>query len=216
MIKKVLCNTENQKGEVMIEASIILVSVILLLLVLLSLAFMFYQQALMTNVANEVAAKIAKDFKYSAKVMGTHTINNSDVEGVKMFRMSFAKNSVAEAHAERAKPYATSRFNMATLGINSGELNVICDVESSGIGRAYVKVTVSQNTDFFLSDVLTLAGIIDENNVFSATAYAECVDLMGYTSMVNFTDFGCRKLAVLNSVGNLYTSVKGFIQNLLD
>ena len=216
MIKRALQNTRDQNGEVMIEASIILVSVMILLFALLSLTFMFYQESLMTSVANEVAAKVAKDYKYSSKDMGTHTIGNGDVENVKMFRMTFAKGSMEELHAERAKSYAQARFRSATLGINEGELNVDCEVNSSGIGRAYVKVTVSQKADFFLSDFLVLAGILGDDCIFSSTAYAECVDLMGYTSMVNFTDFGCRKLAVFNSVGNLYTSVKGFIEELMD
>ena len=61
-----------------------------------------------------------------------------------------------------------------------------------------------------------MVGIMDENSMFSSTAYAECVGLMGYTSMVNFTEYGSRKLSIFNSIGGLYNSVKEFAQELLD
>ena len=216
MFKRLLCEKDNQRGEVMLESSFILVSVIILLMALLSISFMFYQEAMMTSVANEIAADVAKNYKFTEMDIGDSTITLDDANSVKMFRMSFGKNSLERAHENRAEDYAEWRIGAATLGLDSEDIEVDCEVTSSGIGRAYVKVTVSQKSTFFLSEILGMVGIMDENSMFSSTAYAECVDLMGYTSMVNFTEYGSRKLSIFNSIGGLYNSVKEFAQELLD
>lgn len=216
MFRRLLKEERNQQGEVMLEASFILVSIILLLMALLSLSFFFYQEAMMTSVASEIAADVAKNYKFTDMEVGTGDITLDDTTSVKMFRMSFGKRSMENAHADRAEDYAEWRIGLSTMGINAEDIDVDCEVTSSGIGRAYVKVTVSQETDFFLSDLLEFMGIADENTAFRSTAYAECVDLMGYTSMVNFTEYGSRKLSIFNSIGGFYDSVKNFIQKLVD
>ena len=216
MFRRLLKEERNQQGEVMLEASFILDSVIILLMALLSLSFLFYQEAMMTSVANELAADIAKNYKFTDMEVGKSDITLDDTTSVKMFRMSFGKGGMEDDHAERAEEYAEWRIGLATMGINADEIDVDCEVTSSGIGRAYVKVTVSQKTDFFLSDFLEIAGISDKDTMFKSIAYAECVDLMGYTSMVNFTEYGSRKLSIFNSIGGFYGSVKNFIQELVD
>ena len=216
MFRRLLKEERNQQGEVMLEASCILVSVILLLMALLSLSFLFYQEAMMTSVANEIAADVAKNYKFTDMEVGKSDITLDDTTSVKMFRMSFGKGGMEDDHEDRAEEYAEWRIGLATMGINADDIDVDCEVTSSGIGRAYVKVTVSQKSDFFLSDILEFAGIADKDTMFKSTAYAECVDLMGYTSMVNFTEYGSRKLSIFNSIGGFYDSVKNFIQELVD
>jgi hypothetical protein len=88
-------------------------------------------------------------------------------------------------------------------------------VEHSGIGRAYVTVKVTQKTDFFMSGVLEFLGIYDEDG-FTAHASAECLDLMTYTSMINFTENLGGWLAPLNPVGELYVNFKELIQSLCE
>lgn len=206
---------KKQNGEVMLEASIILVFIIILLLGLLSISFMFYQQSLMNTIATEIASDVAKNYKFTSLKMGDdHTLD--DYNGTKMFRMSFGKNNVENAQEDRAEEYVDWRLPLASLGLDPEEVEVDCEIISSGIGRAYVKVTLSQKTDFFLSGILELMEITDENTMFGSTAYAECNDLMGYTSMVSFTQYGSEKLSVFKSVGNFYGSVKSLVENLLD
>ncbi len=207
---------QNQHGEVMLESSFILVSVIILLMALLSISFMFYQEAMMTSVATEIATDVAKNYKFTDMEIGESTISLDDANSASMFRMNFGQGSLEDKHEDRAETYADWRIGAATVGLNPGDIDVTCDIINSGIGRAYVKVTVSQESDFFLSSILELAQIADEDTMFSATAYAECDDLMGYTSMINFTEYGSRKLSIFNSIGGFYNSVKGFINELLN
>lgn len=217
MLGRFLKDAKDQNGEVMLEASIVLVSVIILLMVMLSLSFMFYQEAMMTSVANEIAADVAKNYKMPTLAIGDNEPQVNDVESVKMYRLSFGLRTLESAHEERADSYADWRIELATLGINPGDVDVKCEIKRSGIGRAYVKVTVRQTTDFFLSGILDYAGITEENTAFGATAYAECNDLMGYTSLLNFTRYLTEILndqAGLRAIGNLYESMKGFINEL--
>lgn len=205
---------KEQQGEVMLEASIILVSVILLLMALLSLSFLFYQQSLMNTVAHEIAADVARNLKYTDLPVGVEEITLDDATSTHLFRMSFGQGTVAKAQAERGEAYAQRRVPEATLGLNPGPLEVDCQVTYTGIGRAKVAVTVAQDTDFFLEGTLKLLGL-DLEDLFSATAYAECVDLMGYTSMVNFTVYAAGVLDAFDGVAQLYESVKAWAEKLM-
>lgn len=199
---------QGESGEVMLEAAIIVPMVLILLLALLSIAFLFYQSAMMSSIASEIAADVAKNYKYTGIEVGARSIAPKDAESVPMFRMNFGRKSMEKAHGERAARYAAWRVALTTLGMNPGEVTSACKVVNSGIGRAYVQVTVSQTTDFFLSGVLELVQVADRNTAFSATAYAECMDLMGYTSTVNFARYMSGKLKSFNDISALYQSWK--------
>lgn len=205
-----------QSGEVMLEAAIILVPVIVLLMSLLSLSFLYYQEAMMNTVATELATDVAKNYKFTTISPTKNTISKNDYAGTKMFRMNFAKNSMETAHKSRVKDYGVWRVALTSLGIDSEDLEIKCDIDGTGIGRAVVKVKVSQKTTFFLSGVLDLVGVTEESTVFSSTAYAECNDLIAYTSMINFTEYATSRIDGIGSVNNFYGSFKDFIENLME
>lgn len=206
----------NQRGEVMLEAAMIMVPILILLMVLLSLSFLFYQQTMMATVASEIAADVGKNFKFTDQAVGDNTLSTSDATDLRMYRTTFGKGKVEDDKVDAAETYAEWRVALSSFGLNPGDPEVKCEIDGTGIGRSVVKVTVSQKTDFFLSDVMEFAGVSKEKMTFSATAYAECSDLMSYTSMINFTEFISDRLSMFNSIGNLYESVKGLVQNLLD
>lgn len=200
----------NDSGEVMLESSFILVAVILLLLALLSISFLFYQQAMMTSVANEVAAAVAKNHKFTMVSTDANSVEPEQMKDVKLYRYTFGKlgkNSVAKKHDALADTYASTRADLTGIGINAGDAAAVVEIKSTGIGRAYVKVTVSQKSDFFLSGILEFLGIYDESK-FSAVAYAECSDMIAYASMVNLADYVGRSFSELEAFGDIYTNIK--------
>ena len=110
------------------------------------------------------------------------------------------------------------RVDLSSFGINESPVEVNCKFYTSGIGRTYVVVTVSQKTEFFLSGVLDALGMSDRSKSFSATAYAECVDMIGHTSTVNLAQYATGSLSAYqplgeayNSFGDLWKSVKKFL-----
>ena len=74
---------------------------------------------------------------------------------------------------------------------------------------------VTQQSDFFLSDLLKGLGFFTDKVEFSAISYAECVDLMAYTSMINFTEYASGQLSVFEGIGGFYVSVKDLIENIM-
>ncbi|MBQ4103294.1 MAG: hypothetical protein IJC90_02420 [Clostridia bacterium] len=215
IMKKKTNLKDNQSGEVMLEAVIVLVPVIVLLLSLLSLSFLYYQEVMMNTVATELATDVAKNYKFTTISPTKNTISKNDYAGTKMFRMNFAKSSMEKAHEKRMNTYGVWRVALTSLGIDSEALSVDCEIDGKGIGRSVVEVTVSQKTTFFLSGVLELVGITEESTMFSATAYAECNDLMAYTSMINFTEFATSQLG-MESINKCYNSFKDLIENLME
>lgn len=216
---------KNQQGEVMLEAALILLPILIMLMMLLALSFFFYQQAAITSIATEIASDVAKNYKYTTLNIGEETISLDNLSSgttssknrpIKMFRMSFSKRGLEKAHRQRAEEYIARRLPASTLGLKSEDATVTCEIEYSGIGRAYVKVTVSQQPELFLGEILQLTGILDPDSGLSATAYAECVDPMGYTSMINFAQYMAVKLEALNPVGELYYNGKDLINSISD
>lgn len=202
----------TQSGEVMLEAAIVFVPVLILLLALLSLGFWFYQTSMMTNVAAEIAAEVARNLKYERLDGHGDTLSVEDMVDLRMFRSTFGLNGLKNAQSQRAKDHADWRVPLTSLGFGAQDPEVTVKLESSGIGRTHVQVTVRQETDFFLSGVLKYAGIAEDHPIFGGTAYAECVDLTEYTSMVNLVRYGSEELSVFSSFGKLYRAVKDLLE----
>ena len=122
------------------------------------------------------------------------------------YRTTLKAGTLEKAHDASLETRVQERLELTSFGINEEPVQVFYDIRISGVGRAYVEVTVTQKTEFFLSGVLEALGISDESMQFSATAYAECVDLMGYTSIVNLSQYITGSLSSYQSIGALYNS----------
>lgn len=220
-MKKAMGIVRKENGEIMLEATIVLLPTIMIMFAMISLSFLFYEQALMNTVATEIASEIGRFYKYSKRYndeMGANVLSDDDIKKGKLFSSSFAIWSIEDQYEDLAEEYAQERIALATLGLDNSDLEVTCDVKNTAPGRAYVKVVVSQKTEFFLYEIW---GLIGENGVagitdFSGVAYAECSDLMGYTSMVNFIDFWTSALVdeveLLGEVDGLIDAIKSMIE----
>ena len=204
----------GQSGEIMLEAAIVFVPVLILLLALLSLGFWFYQISMMTNVASEIAAEVARNVKFENLGAYGDTLKTENASELRQYRSTFERGILEQKQNERGSAYGDWRIPVTSLGFGPQEPSVDVELHNSGIGRTYVKVTVSLETDFFLSGILKYTGILEDHPVFGGTAYAECVDLTEYTSMVNFLRYGSEKLAVFGPVGELYDKAKELLDVL--
>ena len=69
----------------------------------------------MTSVANEIAADIAKNYKFTEVEVGENIsldIYDDEDKRVKMFRMNFGKGSMERAHEDRAEDYGIIHFRL--------------------------------------------------------------------------------------------------------
>ena len=206
----------------MLEASIIIVMVLMLLMAMLSITFMLYQQAVITSVANDIAADIAENYKYAHFKIGDTVPEDAEFKAAAtgddmlLYRTTFYSANLKKKHEDNDALEADAQkwLDKTSFGINEEPVEVECRIHTSGIGRAYVTVTVSQKTEFFLSGVLEAMGIADKKMKFSATAYAECIDILGYTSTVNLAQFVTGELDAYQSVGKFYNNFDGLWQKV--
>lgn len=205
----------GQSGEIMLEASIVFVPVLILLLAMLSLGFWFYQMAMMTNVASEIAAEVARNLKFEDLADHGDAIGPDDVTDLRMFRSTIGRRGLESTQNERGNAHGDWRVPLTSLGFGPQDPDVDVELTRSGIGRLYVKVTVRQETNFFLSGILEFAGITEDHPVFGGTAYAECVDLMEYASMVNFLQYGTKVVSDNSDVVRAFSRFFGSIEDLL-
>lgn len=214
-MKKAKDAGSDQSGEVMLEAAIIMVPVIVLLLAMLSLGFWFYQTSIMTTIAADIAEDVAANVKFESLAGHGDMVDLEDLTTTRMFRSTFAAGRVKNAQKRRAQERAEWRIPLSTLGFGSQDPELELELKSSGAGRTHVKVTLRQQTDFFLSGILKYTGIVDEDHpMFAGTAYAECVDLTEYTSMVNFARYAADEFHVFEPFGNLYVKVRDLLNAL--
>lgn len=206
---------KNESGEVMLESTIILFSVLILVMAMLSLCFLYYQEAMMESIAEEIAADVARNFKYAGETrpIGSNTVTLDDLKAEPMYRMTFGFSKIANKHKDRVNAYLPRRLSITSLGFHSKAPEADCVVRLSSIGRAYVTVRVEQKTDFFLSGVLKYLDIWNDGDTFGATATAECVDISGYTSSVNFLEFLCNgPLKDAEGIARIYDDVVAIIR----
>ena len=219
-MKKEMGIVRRENGEIMLEATIVLLPTLIIILAMISLSFLFYEQSLVNTVATEIASEIGRFYKYSKRYddeMGVNILSDDDIKNGKLFSSSFAIWSIQNQYEELAKEYAKERIAIATLGLDNSDLEVTCDIQNTAPGRAYVKVIVSQKTEFFLYEIWNMigedgvAGITD----FTGVAYAECSDLMGYTSMINFIDYWTtvveNEVEIVEEIDGLIDAVKSLI-----
>lgn len=212
---------QRQSGEIMLEATVVLLPTLILFFAMFSLSFMFYEQALMKTIATEIAADIGRCYKYSERandIMGTNILSEDDMKEGKLFSSSFGVGYIESEYEELARSYAQNRIAGATLGIETRDLEISCDIASTSLGRARVEVVASQKSEFFLNEIWSLISDDGVENVidFSGVAYAECSDNIGYTSMINFSDYVTtvlvEKIEVLGAVDDLISSIKDLIE----
>lgn len=206
---------QNESGEIMLESSIILVSVLILLMILLSMCFMFYQQAVMNTVAAELSSALAKNYKYHQADPRAHTFTVDDVAAQKKYRLTLGMSKMETKLEENADSVVQTRLSVSSFGINSTTVDAECEVVGTGFGRAYVKVTVTNDTEFFLSGILKWAGIFD-GEAFSATSYSEITDLTAYASTVNFANYVIGGMGPISGIGKIYVNLKDIIDKLIN
>lgn len=211
----------KENGEIMLEATIVLLPTLMIMFAMISLSFLFYEQAVMNSIATEIASEVGRFYKYSNRYddkMGANVLSDDDIENGKLFSSSFAMGTIESQYEELAKTYARERITSASLGLDHSDLEVTCDIVNTAPGRSYVKVIVSQKTEFFLYEIWDLIGEdgVADITDFSGVAYAECSDLMGYTSMINFIEYWTNAMVsgvdLLGATDDLIDSIKGVIE----
>ena len=198
----------DDNAEIMLESTIVMIITLFVLIAMISVGFLFYQQAMINTVASDVAVEIASNYKMTDSDIGSES---SSYKKIKLYRTSFAVTGMINLHKARAEKYRPERVKLTSLGIYDKEPWVDdFDICIDNVGRLHVEVTVKMECSILFDGALKYFGIIDSMPAFSATGRAECLDVTAYASHVQFLEYISNKIS--ESGGNISSILDNIIK----
>lgn len=210
-LKKCL-NDDN--GEVMLESTLVMVVTMFLLIALISLGFLFYQQAMINTVASDLATDIASAYKLAGVESDSDGIPANAYNDIELYRTSLSISNMKASHRNNAEEkLLPERVKLTTLGI-SDKTPVVdsFDITVDNVGRMHVDVSVSMECDILFGGALEYFGIVKSTPKFSASGRAECLDVTAYASHVQFLDYVSSKVEGSN-VDTVITKIIGIFKD---
>lgn len=203
----------DENGEVMLESTLVMMFTLFILIAMISVGFLFYQQAMISTVASDVATDIASSYKLTNQELGSNEVTSNALNDVKLYRTSVAMFSMKALHKQRAEEYLPERISMSSLGIlDKQPVLDDFDITVDNVGRMHVDVSVSMECDILFSGALEALGIIDSTPKFTASGRAECLDITAYASHVQFLDYVSNKIEGTNA-DSIITSIIGIFND---
>lgn len=211
---------KDEKGEVMLESTIIFLLTMFILIAMISVGFLFYQKAMLNTIATEMATKVGNDYKLALGEDG-----ETELENIKLYRTTFALSSMEAMHKENIETVLPERVELTSLGFGDEEPKVEnFDISVDNVGRMHVEITISMECKILFGGALEYFGILDDTPKLTSTARAECLDVTAYCGHVQFLDYVERKVNddggaisdIMNSVVDIInnaTSIKDILIN---
>ena len=206
-----------ESGEIMLESLIVMLITIMVMIAMLGLGFVYYQKAMLTNLANEVAADVASNYKYCDQTIE----NQIDAElqdklkNIRMYRTSFGAGSMQSRSKAKARLFAENQVNTRTLGINTSSVTLDdYDITFDNIGRMHVEITLEMQSEVLFSGALKAMNLMDKTATYKATGRAECIDITAYAGHVFFIQYIETKLEgseTLEHIRTICESIKSLM-----
>lgn len=203
----------DENGEVMLESTLVMMFTLFILIAMISVGFLFYQQAMISTVASDIATDIASSYKLTNQELGSNEVTSNALNDVKLYRTSVSMFSMKALHKQRAEEYLPERISMSSLGIlDKQPVLDDFDITVDNVGRMHIDVSVSMECDILFSGALEALGIIDSTPKFTASGRAECLDITAYASHVQFLDYVSNKIEGTNA-DSIITSIIGIFND---
>ena len=187
------------RGEITVETTIVLVTILFVLTVILSFGFLIYEKHNMTVTASAVAEKVAQTYAHPDCdiTTGRYTVDPNADPGLYRYLLSSQAESLLTENQARAKAYGLSRLGALSLANETVPPTCTLDLFSDGLGRRHVKVTMTGTYQVVGGTFFQLFGL-PTTLEYTATGYAECLDLMDYVTATDFAG-AATSLGWLNS-----------------
>lgn len=206
---------KNECGTVMLEGVFGVFVSIIVMAFLLSFGFYLYQQTMVDIVANEVAEEVVMTYKFK-DVDDCSEITLDKVKSLGRYRYFLFAGQYDSANEQKATTLANVRLSKTSLAKADSAPKVEIEKVGDDLGRMHYEVTLTQNYEFMMGDILSLVGLSDAETI-STTVYVEAVDVSNYINTVKMTNYGLKKfsgavplLNTVNSVIKLMKSVYDF------
>ncbi len=206
---------KNERGTVMLEGVFGVFVSIIVMAFLLSFGFYLYQQTMVDIVANEIAEEVVMTYKFR-DVDDCSEITLDKVKNLGRYRYILFAGQYDSANEQKGTTLANVRLSKTSLSKANSIPKVEIEKVGDDLGRMHYEVTLTQNYEFMLGDILSLVGLSDTEKL-STTVYVESVDVSNYINTVKMTNYGLKKfsgavplLNTVNSVIKLMKSVYDF------
>ena len=190
-MKKLKNILTDDNAEIMLESTIVIIITLFVLIAMISLGFLFYQQAMLNTVASEIAKDLGTSYKLAGTDIGSDVTNPSLYHNLRFFRTTALRvGDMKKDQKKNADDYLPGRVKLSSLGIYDKQPWIDnFDIIIDNVGRLHVEITVKMECSFLFDGALKYFGIIKQQPTFSATARAECIDITSYASYINFVRY---------------------------
>ena len=168
----------DESGSLMLDGMIAMLITIMLLVFLMSLGFLFYQQWMVSNIANDTATRIAQSYVYPNTDPVIGYVNVDLMDNVSLFRY------LGDDLEDKGEKYAAWSLGISSLAYPVSDPEIEVDVVSDSLARRHVEVTVRAEYEIPLGGALQYFGL-DKTMTYEATGYAVCMDLLDYINTVD-------------------------------
>lgn len=170
----------NEKGEVVVEASIIVTIVVICITIMLYVGMILYQQTVVTVMANQTASNIAQIYNNNLKDPFTGYVDSEHVyQSITYDNMKTeAYMSVIEQKANVFAKYRLKSSTILTTGTTSVDIDIV--KKPNELLKSQVVVTIHDRYDVPLVSIFGSNGAIE----FAASGRADCVDILEYINGV--------------------------------
>ncbi len=169
-------NNRREKGEVVVEASIIVTLVAIFITIMLYIGMVLYQQTLVSVMANQTASNIAQIYSNTMKDPFT-----GYVEPEKVYQSITYSNIKTDAYVEiiEQKAEAFAKYRLKSSRILASE-NTSVEVEivkkQNEVFKSQIIVTIRDKIDVPLVGMFGTNGMVE----FASSGRADCVDYLEY------------------------------------
>ena len=172
----------DETGSLMLDGMIAMLITIMLLVFLMSIGFLFYQQWMVSNIANDTATRIAQSYVYPNTDPVIGYVNVDLMDNVSLFR--YLGDDLERENEDKGEKYAAWPLGTSSLAYPVSDPEIEVDVVSDSLARRHVEVTVRAEYEIPLGGALQYFGL-DKTMTYEATGYAVCMDLLDYINTVD-------------------------------
>lgn len=209
---------KNEHGAVMLEGVFGVFVSIIVMAFMLSFGFYLYQQTMVNIVANEIAEQVSHTYKFRGEVSDNSYISSDNISDVGRYRYLCFSGKYESANENKAITLASTRLSKTAFAKAKGQPTVEIETVRDDLGRMHYEVTLTQEYEFMMGDILKLIGL-NGVETLSSTVYVESVDVSNYINTVKMANYGLDKLSsdmpfldlvdsvikMMNSIYNIFT-----------
>lgn len=192
-LRRCLRACSDARGDLMVEAMIVVVIAVFVLFTILEMSFFLYQQVNTVITANDVATRMAQTYRFVDSDYLIGFVTPEEITSVSQYRYLSSSASAEFLSSAQQKSAILAEYRLAKTsllakkGVSDTQVKLVRDT----MGRRHLEVTVTATYEVPLLAFLRyfkLDSAISDDGTYtmSTTAYADCPDMIDYISTINF------------------------------